>query len=232
MKGGLFSFASKVLFPARDGEIIEKIVQLINSSTSKREATENEMNEIWHGHGGGPILLTVKLKDSEVIELQTMWHYNSKTVPNGTEVTGTAYKDRVQMTVESDGKKKVYTVSSEELATYVNKGWQDDMPSVIKFSITPDIIKPGEKVSISGDGSTEKEILVYISDGNSSSNEHYLIDKVPTDFGAWKWIGAINGRTIKTFDGKEVRLGEGRYWFEVQIGSSRLSGGMIDLTSF
>lgn len=136
------------------------------------------------------------------------------------------------MWIESDNKTiKAYRVFSDELAQYVAKGWESDMPSVRTFKITPEVIKPGEKVTISGDGSTDKKILVYISDGNSSSNEHYMIDKVSTDFGAWKWEGTVNGRNIKTLDGKEVRLEKDRYWFEVKNGSGGgWSGGEIDLT--
>lgn len=100
------------------------------------------------------------------------------------------------------------------------------MPFVTGFSVSPDTIKPGQMVTISGDGSTEKDIEIYISDGNSASNEKYLIAKVPTRFGAWKWEGTINGRTIRTLDGKDVKLTKDRYFFETTIAG----GGTIDLS--
>jgi beta-lactamase regulating signal transducer with metallopeptidase domain len=236
VKGDFPNDTSKVLYPARDAETISKIAQLINSSTLQ-EATEKEMSETWIGHGRWPLLLTVKLKDS-TIEMQTMWQYTSKIVPRGSELTGTANEDKVLMTVECNGKKKTYTLSPAELTKYVTTGFRTDMPSrryiptLPPITITPYIIKPGEKVTISGDASPVKEILVYISDGNIPSDTHYLIDKVSTDFGSRKWEGTINGRVINTIDGKQVKLEKDRYSFELRMGSAGTVGaGIIDLTS-
>lgn len=115
------------------------------------------------------------------------------------------------------------------MAKYLLHDSDYDIPAVKNLSIVPDSIKPGEKVNISGAGSTEKEILIYLTDGGSK--EKYLIGKVNPDFGSWKWEWRISGRNIMTLDSKEVLLNKNRYFFEVIEGSTRQGGGTLDLSA-
>jgi hypothetical protein len=79
------------------------------------------------------------------------------------------------------------------------------VPPAQPISFTPSSIKQGQKILISGDGSTEKEILIYVADF-PTRDWKYLLAQVPTSFGTWKWEGTINGREIKTYDGQGINL--------------------------
>lgn len=140
--------------------------------------------------------------------------------------TATPYKDRVRLDIEDGDENSSFTLFSEQLANYVLKEVEKDMPSVIAYKIAPYTIKPGDRVTISGDGSTEKYIEIYITDGNTASDEKYLIAEVPTQFGAWKWGGTISRGTIRTLDGKDIKLTKDMYIFETTAGG----GGGIDLS--
>jgi hypothetical protein len=225
--GGVPGRKSKVLFPQKDSEKIAKIVGLINS-TSKRESTSEDTNFL-NGRHGYPLILTIKLKDGNIIEVQKIMKITQKQVPNGIEQTRTDDKDKVLLSTENNGNRNYITLLSAEMAEYIAKGSTVDMPSVTPFSINPETIKPGEKVTISGDGNTGKEVSIYITDG--TSNEKYLMGKVPVNDGAWKWEGTINGRNIRTLDGKETRLSRDRYLFEATLEGGTIAGGTIDFSS-
>jgi len=214
----------KVLFAPKDYYTINKIVTLVNS------INKTDFNSKDYGGGkaiGYPVGIEIKLKNSVKWRLTPLFKVLSRTLENGgMESTATPYKDRVELDIENGEKSSSYTLFSEQLANYVLQGVDQDMPFVIAFYLTPDTIKPGQMVTISGDGSTEKYIEIYITDGNSASKEKYLIAKVPTSFGVWKWEGTINSRTIRTLDGKDVKLTRDTYYFQTTVAG----GGTIDLS--
>lgn len=221
--GGLPLSRWKVLFASKDNFTINKIVTLVNS------ASKTGFNARHYGGGktGYPVSIEIKLKNNVSWRISPLYKVISQTLENGwRESTAIPYKDRVELDIENGKKGSSYTLFSEQLTDYVLKGANQDMPPVKAFCITPYTIKPGQIVTISGDGSTEKFIKIYITDGNSASNEKYLIAKVPTSFGAWKWEGTINGRTIKTLDGKVVKLRRNTYSFQTTVAG----GGTIDLS--
>lgn len=222
--GGLPLSRWKVLFAPKDNFIINKIVTLVNS------ANKAGFNARDYGGGkaiGYPVSIEIKLKNNVNWRISPLFKVISQTLENGgMESTANPYKDRVELDIQNGKKSSSYTLFSEQLADYVLKGADQDMPSVKAFCITPYTIKPGQIVTISGDGSTEKFIKIYITDGNSASDEKYLIAKVPTSFGAWKWEGTINGRTVRTLDGKVVELTMDIYHFQTTVAE----GGTIDLS--
>lgn len=223
--GGLATSKWKVLFASKDYDAINKIITLVNS------ADRSDFNEKDYEAIGYPVSIEIRLQNNVVWRITPLFKVVSHKLQNGgTESTATPYKDRVVLDIEDEKQQFFYTLTSEQLASYVLKGADQDMPFVTGFSFSSDTIKPGQMVYISGDGSTEKDIEIYITDGNPTSNENYLIAKVPTRLGAWKWEGTINGRTIKTIDGKEVNLLKDKYFFEVGEGSRSNEGGTIDLT--
>lgn len=220
--GGLPSSRWKVLFSSKDYSAIQKIITLVNSANK----TGFNAKDYGGGKVGYPVSIEIKLKNNINWRVSPLYKVTFRTLENRQEERiATPYKDRVQLEVENGKKRISYTLFSDQLADYVLKGADQDMPHVIEFSITPDIIKPGQTVTISGDGSTKDYIEIYITDGNSASNEKYLIAKVPTNFGAWKWEGTISGRIIRTLDGRDVKLTKNRYYFETTV-----AGGMIDFS--
>jgi hypothetical protein len=222
--GGLPLSRWKVLFAQKDDITINKIVGLINSSS---KTNFNERAYDWGKAIGYPTGIEIELKNNVKLRITKLFKVSSWTLGNGGRgSTAIPYKDRVKLDIENGKKGSSYTLFSEQLADYVLKGADQDMPHVNAFSIIPDTIKPGQTVTISGDGSTEDYIEVYITDGNSASNEKYLIDKVQTNYGAWKWEGTVNGRSIRTLDGKDIKLIKDRYFFQTTVAG----GGIIDLS--
>lgn len=223
-EGGLPLSRWRVLFAANDKIAIDKITAMVND-TSKTGFKSRD-----YGAGkaiGYPVSIKIKLKDNINWQVSPLFKVTSQTLKDGgMESTATPYKDRVELNIENVKKSYSYTLFSEQLADYVLKGVDYDMPYVKAFSSTPDTIKPGQTVTIWGDGSIEDYIQIYITDGNSASNEKYLIARVPTSFGAWKWEGTINGRTIRTLDGKDVKLIRDTYYFQTTVAG----GGTIDLS--
>lgn len=202
-----------------------KIIDIINSA---KKASFN-LGDYGRGKLGYPVNISIKLKTGDTLTITPLFKVATKKTENGTESTATAYSDRVLLRIESNSKETQYTLLSDEMAKYLLHDSDYDIPAVKNLSIVPDSIKPGEKVNISGDGSTEKEILIYLTDGGSK--EKYLIGKVNPDFGSWKWEWRISGRNIMTLDSKEVLLNKNRYFFEVIEGSTRQGGGTLDLSA-
>lgn len=167
MTGGLPSQKTrKVLFPERDSDTINKIVTLVNS-TYKTEFIASD-----YGDGkaiGYPVGILIKLKNGSTWDIEPLFKVTTRKVLNGTESTATAYSERVHLRIESNSKQEDYTLLSEQMANYLFEGSKTDMPSVTEFSSTPDTIVPGQKVYISGDGATAKDVLVYIGDGDTNS---------------------------------------------------------------
>ncbi len=68
------------------------------------------------------------------------------------------YEDRAKLEIENGKDTYTYTLFSKKLANYVLKTADKDMPSTVEFSHTPDTIRPGEIITIFGDGSTENSL--------------------------------------------------------------------------
>lgn len=222
--GGLPHSSWKVLFVPKDDNTINKIVSMVNSSNM------TDYNEKDYGIGkavGYPVSIEIQLHNNTILKISPLFTgINQKMENGGTKSTATPYNNRVVLDIDNGKEQVYYTLQSKVLANYVLKGADQDMPPVTGFSVSPNTIKPGETITISGGGSTDKYIEIYITDGNTASNEKYLIAKVPTNEGSWKWSGTINGRTFKTLDGKEVKLTKDRYFFETTVAG----GGTIDLS--
>lgn len=223
--GGLPGRKWKVLFAQRDSGTIKKIIDIINST----KKVSFNLGDYGRGKLGYPVNISIKLKTGDTLTITPLFKVTTKKTENGTESTAIAYSDRVLLRIESNSKETQYTLLSDEMAKYLLHDSDYDIPAVKNLSIVPNSIKPGEKVNISSDGSTEKEILIYLTDGDS--NEKYLIGKVNPDFGSWKWEWSISARNIMTLDSKEVSLEKNKYFFEVVEGSTRRGGGTLDLST-
>lgn len=168
--GGLPLSRWKVLFAEKDYSTIEKITALVNST---KKADFNAKNYGGSNEIGYPIGIEIRLKNNVMWQMAPLFNVFYETLKDGgIESTAIPYKDRVRLDVKNGRKSSSYTLLSKQLADYVLKGANQDMPYVKAFSITPDTIKPGQIVTISGDGSTEKFIKIYITDGNSASDEN------------------------------------------------------------
>ncbi|MFL0268186.1 hypothetical protein [Candidatus Clostridium radicumherbarum] len=205
--GGMPPDRWKVLFASKDYSTIVRIVALINS------AHKANFNPNGYNSGKYPIDMEIKLKNNIVWRISQLCKVTTGHLENDEmEVHVTPYKDRVKLVIENGEKTSSYTLFSEQLADYIQRGAAQDMPPVIGFSITSNPVKPGQTVTISGDGCAEKYVEIYIADGNAYSNEKYLIARVPTSFGAWKWEETFIGRTIRTLDGKNLKLTKDSYF--------------------
>lgn len=223
--GGLPGRKWKVLFAQRDSDAIKKIIDKINFTNR----TSFNPRDYGGGKLGYPVNISIKLKTGDTLTITPLFKVTTKKTENRTESTATAYSDRVLLRIESNSKETQYTLLSDEMARYLLHDSDYDIPVVKNLSIVPDSIKPGEKVNISGDGSTEKEISIYLMDRDS--NEKYFIGKVNPNFGSWKWEWSISGRNITTLDSKQVSLQKNMYFFEVIEGSTRQGVGTLDLST-
>lgn len=208
--GGMPPDRWKVLFASKDYSTIARIVVLINS------AHKTNFNPKGYDSGKYPVDIEIKLKNNIIWRISELCKVTTRQLEDdGMEVHTTPYKDRVKLDIENGEKTSSYTLFSEQLADYIQRGAVQDMPPVIGFSITSNPVKPGQTITISGDGCTEKYVEIYIADGNAYSNEKYIITRVPTSLGAWKWKGTINGRTFRTLDGKDVKLTKDSYFLGI-----------------
>jgi hypothetical protein len=211
--GGGPSARSKVLFPEKDSDTIRKMVDMLNSA-NKQEPTADDLRPAIRGN---PSVLTIKLKDNRSINIKHIYTYSQD---NGRK----AVDDRVLLGFDDN-------VQETAVSPNISNTLFGSVPMLAQpISVTPSSIKPGQKIVISGDGSTKKEILIYVADF-SQIDWKYLLAKVPTSFGAWKWEGTINGREIKTYDGQEIKLVKDHYSFDVEDGVSMTGIGDIDLSS-
>lgn len=206
MQGGLH-ITTKVLFQGNAKDKINKIVSLINNGTNKQPSTQEEIG-VTHSKAR-PIYIAIKLKDGSKVNIYPS--YKTTSFENG-GWSAMPRDDRFVLNFERDEKDEYFTLLSKEVPLYMRKGgWQQDMPTVKPFTVSPIEVKAGEKVTLSGDGWTDKEITLYIE---KTHDERYMIAKVKPVFGAWKWEGRL-GKKIKTYEDKEVTLVKGQYMFNV-----------------
>lgn len=210
-----------VLYPEKDHSKIMKLIKLINSSTNIREATKVDLQR-----NGYPVDILIKMKDGREFQLESAKRLTSTKVNNGMMITGTTYKDRFILSFRNNGKTKYYTLFSNEAAEYILNTSDADFPKVPIFSINPANIKLGDKVSIIGEGCTEFEVNVCLSNGNDADKEEYIIGKVKPVFGSWKWEGIIE-KNMKTYDGKDIPLTNKKLFIEIKMGNRRTTMGEV-----
>jgi hypothetical protein len=110
-----------------------------------------------------------------------------------------------------------YTVFSEESAKYIVQGFKEDFTFVNPFSITPEDFKVGDKVTISGKGTTADEVDISLVTADSEPVEKYVIGRVTPKYGEWKWEGELN-RNLKTFDGHTILFSDRIMYLAVDCG--------------
>jgi len=219
-RGGLPSVKVwKVLFPKHDFDKISKLLNLINSNSNIRKSTEEDLDFLNTRHGY-PVNIVIKLNDSSEYSLETAMKLTTQKTDKGTETTGTIYKDRIILTYSNNSITEYYTVFGNDIAEYVSNTSNPDFPRVDEFSITPENFKYGDRITISGDGCTEDEVNICLSNGNDADKEEYIIGKAKSAFGVWKWEGVIDGN-IKTYDGKDIKFSNNKFFIEIQIGEER-----------
>ncbi|HEX9063435.1 MAG TPA: hypothetical protein VF941_24955, partial [Clostridia bacterium] len=185
VQGGLMIHA-KVLFPGHDDEKIKRIVSMINSGTGKKESTKEEISVI-HSEAR-PVGILFKLKNGS--KLCAWADYTTKSFKDGWSAV--MLDDRFVLEIENNGEDKYFTIFSKDVAGYIRKGWEADMPRVKEISVSNEInkgddrpvLREGDTAVVSGDGCTAKEVLINIQ-RNGNSKESYTVGKVVPQFGQW-----------------------------------------------
>lgn len=223
-KGGLPSEKTwAVLYPEKDAEKIDKILNLIKSCSDAHKSTNDELDFMDTRHGY-PVDTVIMMKDGSRFSLKSaMKLTTTKKDDNGTEVQGTKFKDRFLMAYEKGSSTEYYTIFSNEATTYILDSSNPDFSRVDEFKITPENFDYGDKISISGGGCTENEVDIILSNGNSTEEE-YIIGKVKPVYGEWHWEGTIS-KNIKTYDGKDINFKSKKYFIGIKVGESTLTGG-------
>lgn len=208
-----------VLFPVKDSDKIKKIADLVNTSLNYRKSTEDDLLFL-HTKHGYPVDIVIRMKDGSEFSLKPAMKLTTRKVDNGTETSGTTYKDRFILSYNKNSNMEYYTVFSNEVAEYLINTSNSDFPRVDGFSITPEKFKLGDKVVVAGDGCTENEVNIYLTNGNDTDKEEYIIGKVKPIFGVWKWEGIVD-KKIKTYDGKDISFKHNKFMIGIQVGDSR-----------
>lgn len=228
MQGGLH-ITTKVLFPGHDNDKINKIVKMINSGTDKTESTQTEINVI-HSKAR-PVSICFQLKNGNKIYI---WpDYTTKTFKNGWSAA--PVNDKFILNLEDNVSDKYYTVLSKDVAEYLREGWKADMPIVEEVTVKSEngkagekvIIRDGDKVIVSGDGSTAREVVIHIR-RNNNLEEDYIVGKVIPEFGEWEWEEVIKKQLM--LDGREIILANDLYDIVVDTGEGQTGlSEVIDL---
>lgn len=212
-----------VLYPEKDDEKIAKIINLIKSCSDAHKSTNDELDSM-DTRNGYPIDIVIKMKDGSQFSLKSAMKLTiTKKDDKGTEIHGTKYKDRFLMEYEKDSSTEYYTIYSNEATAYILDSSNPDFPRVDEFKMTPENVNYGDKVSVSGDGCTENEVDIILSNGNSTEEE-YIIGKVKPVYGEWHWEGTISKNT-KTYDGKDINFMSKKYFIGIKVGESKCTGG-------
>jgi len=93
------------------------------------------------------------------------------------------------------------------------------------ITIRPEIIGPGDEVTIVGGWPDQAEYRIYVA----NDSEKYLIGKAGFN-GGMQWNGVVE-KTMKTLDGEEVNLPQDKYRFVVETDSNHWEGGQINLVA-
>lgn len=223
-KGGLPSDKNWiVLYPDKDDEKIIKIINLIKSCSNMHKSTEKDLDFLNAKHGY-PVDIVIKMKDGSQFSLMSAMELTTRKVDDGTETTGTTYKDHFLLAYKKDNKTEYYTIYSNDTTAYVLDPSNPDFPRVDNFVITPENFNYGDKISISGGGCIENEVNIILSNGNDADKEEYIIGKVKPLYGEWQWEGVID-KHIKTYDGKDIFLKNEKFFIGIQMGQHRFTSG-------
>ncbi|MBE0448360.1 MAG: hypothetical protein IBX64_09735 [Actinobacteria bacterium] len=210
MEGGL-GINTKVLFKENAPEKIRKIVGMINMGTRGRPSRDED------GISGKPrpIGIRIQLDNGETRFIRFAY----KVTKNGNATHYEPYDDRFIVVGQRENRYITLFSHNSGVVDYLRNGWQKDMPVVPDVVADKDLYRPGDSVTISGDGSTAPEVEIFVE--KSNARESYLVGRIPTKFGMWKWRGIVQ-REFYTLDGRHVRLNKGEYWFSAQIGEKTL----------
>ncbi|MDP4182454.1 MAG: hypothetical protein Q8942_15360 [Bacillota bacterium] len=224
-KGGLPSDKKWVaLYPEKDEEKIVKIINLIKSCSEINKSTKDDLDYLNTRHGY-PVDIVFRMKDGSQFSLMSAMKLTTKKGSNGTETTGTTFKDHFLLAYEKGNSKEYYTIYSNAATAYVLDPSNPDFPRVDIYTITPKDFKYGDRISVSGGGCTEKEVNIILSNDNNAKKEEYVIGKVKPVYGEWHWEGIIRNN-IKTYDGKDIHFKNKKYYIGIQLGESRRESGI------
>ncbi len=223
-KGGLPSEKNWIaLYPGKDEEKIVKIINLVKSCSDMHKSTQDDLDFMKTKHGY-PVDIVIKMKDGSQFSLMSAMKLTTRKKDDGTETTGTTYKDHFLLAYEKDNSKEYYTIYSNDAAAYILEPANPDFPRVDNFVTTPEKFNYGDKISVSGGGCIEKEVNITLSNGNGADKEEYIIGKVKPVYGEWHWESSITKNT-KTYDGKDIHFKNKKYFIGIQMGESRHIGG-------
>jgi len=121
----LFNKRFKVLVPQRDYGTIEKIINLVNSATNRRNSTKEEEESLLYDR---PRAIEIGLEDGSIVNLWPMINIIKKETPTGTGYTGTRYNDRFILNTQKDGEEQFVTVFSKDVTSYILVGSNTDIP--------------------------------------------------------------------------------------------------------
>ena len=221
-KGGLFSRKNwAVLYPEKDEEKIAKIINLIKSCSDIHKSTQDDLGFLGSRHHY-PVDIVIKMKAGSQFSLMSAMKLTTRKGDNGTETTGTTYKDHFLLAYTKNNSTECYTIYSNDATTYILDPTNPDFPKVDNFAITPKEFNYGDKISISGGGCTEKEVNIILE----NDKEEYVIGKVKPVYGEWHWDGIIN-KNIKSYDGKDINFTNKKFFIGIQVNGSRYTRGSI-----
>ncbi len=230
MTGGLGNITTRILFKENDDVVIQKLIDMINESREMFCISKKTI-DIVHPKVR-PIGMIISFIDGNRFYL---WpSYDMKNHSGGLSVS--TRTDCFTLEIENDGESLFYTIFSEEMADYLIEGWKEDMPVVEDVRIESDttdsssagfILQNGDRVTISGDGCSNKIVNIYTCSNNGVNR--YLLGTSETILGAWKWEGKVT-RSIHSCDGTYIQLSEGLYDIVVDFGDrEKIVSGIISL---
>lgn len=124
--GGIFN-KWMVLYPKKDTDKINKVINLVNSSPEGRKSTKEDLNFLRWRHGY-PVDIVIKMNDGSTFKLMTVYSISIENDSKGTMITGIPYKDRYLLSYEKNNDLQYYTIFSGNIAEYLRKEPNDDIP--------------------------------------------------------------------------------------------------------
>ena len=127
--GGPPGMKWKMLLAQKDADLINKIVNLINTAD---KAGYNAGD-----YGGGSVIkyrvsIAIKLRNGDTVSIEPLFKVTDREVGNGWERRATAYEDRALLKIEGDSKEIRYTLQSEEMAKYLLCDADKDIPTLLQ----------------------------------------------------------------------------------------------------
>jgi hypothetical protein len=190
---------------------------MIDASVGERPSTQEEVAGV--NSRARPVGILIQLENGET--LFVCFAYKITRFAGG-GVEYRPYDDKFVINYRNAD--RYVTAYSREVVDYLKNKWQKDMPVVQNMVTNKGLYRLGDSVTISGDGSTAPEVKIFIE--KADAHEHYLVGRVPTRFGTWKWRGIVQ-KEFMTLDGRYARLNRGEYWFSAQVGEASFGTGRI-----